>query len=92
MALGGEVYDACYLMLADYAAHLVEIGDVGLHEGIIRLVLDVFQIGEIARIRQFVEVDNVVVGVFVDEEAHDVGTDEPGSAGNKYISHWFFSH
>ena len=86
MALGGKVDDAVDFVFGDYAAHLVEVGDVGLHEGVVGLVLDVLQVGEVAGIREFVEVDNVVVGIFVDEQAHHMGADEACTAGYENIA------
>ena len=82
MALGGEMDDAVDAVLADDAAHLVEVGDVGLHEGIVGLVLDVLEVGEVAGVCEFVEIDYAVVGIFVDEQAHDVRAYEAGAAGD----------
>ena len=86
MALGGKVDDAVDFVFGDYAAHLVEVGDVGLHEGVVGSVLDVLQVGEVAGVREFVEVDNTVVGIFVDEEAHHVAAYEACAAGYEYVA------
>ena len=86
MAFGGEVDNAVDPVLADYAAHGVEIGDVGAHESVIRAVFDIAEVSEIPCIGQLVEVDDMIVGIFVDEEADDVVADESGPSGDKYVT------
>ncbi len=65
MALGGEVYDAVNVVVSHNATHRVEISDVGLDKCIVRFVLYVFEVGEIAGVGKFIEVYNPVVGIFV---------------------------
>ena len=67
MALGGKVYDAVNLIFPYDAAHLVKVGYVGLNERVVWLVLDILEVGKVACISQFVEVDDMVVGILVDE-------------------------
>jgi hypothetical protein len=45
----------------------VEIADIHLNETVIRLILDILQIGKVACIRQLVKVDDSVIRVFVHE-------------------------
>lgn len=47
---------------------------------------NVFQIGQIAGVGELVEVHDVVIRIFVDEEAHDVRADESGTADDEYIT------
>ena len=75
--------DAVHLILLQQLEHAVEVADVGLDEDVIGPILNVFQVGQIAGIREFVEVDNAVVGVLVHEKAYHVAADESGSAGNQ---------
>ena len=91
MALGCEMDNAVDVVFTDYAAHLVEVGDVRLHESVVRLVLDVLEVGEVAGICQLVEVDDMIVGIFVYKEPHNVRADESGSAGNQYVTLHFFN-
>ena len=86
MALGCEVYDAVDAVLGHESADGVEIADVGTYEGVVGSVLDVPEVGEVARIGEFVEVDDVVVGVLVDEEPHHVAADEAGATSNQDIT------
>ena len=85
VALGGQMDDAGYLMFADDASHLLEVGNVGLDESVVGTVLDVLEVCEVAGIRQLVEVDDMVVGILVDKKSDNMGTDESGSAGDQYI-------
>lgn len=86
MALGGKVDYAVDIILAYDASHLVEIGDVGLLERIVGLVFDVNEIGKIAGIGEFVEIDDMVVGIFVDEKSDYMATDKPGATSYEYVT------
>ena len=80
MALGGEVYDAVDTLCLHEIHHAFKVADVHLDELVVGLGLDVLEVGEVACIGELVEVDDLVVGVFVDEEADYVAADETGSA------------
>ena len=85
MALGGEVDNAVNLVFADYAAHLIDVGDVGAHKGVVGLGLDVAEVGKVAGVGELVEADDAALGIFVDEEAHNMVADEPGATRYKYV-------
>lgn len=72
MALGSEMDYAVNLFVLNELAEVGEVADIHLHELIVRLVLHVLQVGEVACVRQLVEVDNLVVGVFVDKQSDHV--------------------
>ena len=76
MALGGKVYDAVDVFVLHQLIDTVEVADVHLDEAVVRLVLDVLQVSEVAGVGQLVEVDDLVFRIFVDEEADDVVADE----------------
>ncbi len=91
MTLGSEMDDAVDFVLRDDAAHLVEVSDVGFDEGIVGFVLDILQIGEVAGIGKFVEVDDMVVVVFVYEQADNMASDETSTTGDENITLHFLS-
>ena len=76
MGFGGKVDDAVNLLVLHQLVEGVKVADVHLDELIVRLVLYVLEIGQVAGVSEFVEVDDVVFGVFVDKEAHHVRSDE----------------
>ena len=80
MALGGEVDDAVDMFVLHQLIDTLEVADVHLDEAVVRLVLDVLQVSEVAGVGQLVEVDDFVFRIFVDEEADDVAADEAGAA------------
>ena len=45
-------------------------------------MLDVAEVGKVAGVGELVEVDDLVAGIFVDEQAHYVRAYESGSAGD----------
>ena len=85
MAFGGEVDHSVDVVVAEYLPHLFVIADVRFDERVVRRTLDVREVGQIARIGQFVEVDDAVAGVFVYEQADHVASDEAGTAGNQDV-------
>ena len=85
MAFGGKVDDAIHGVLRHQFTHLVEVADIRLDKGIIRLVFYVLQIRQVSGIRQFIHINYMVFRIFVHEQAHHVASDETGTAGNDYI-------
>ena len=79
VALCCEVDDAVDLLVLHQFVEGIEVADVHLHELVVGLVLNVFQVREVACVGQLVEVDDLVLGVLVDEEAYYVTADETGS-------------
>ena len=88
MALGRKMDDAVYPVVADDAAHQLQVGDVALDERIVRPVFDVLEVCQVAGVGQFVKVDDVIFGIFFDKETHYVRSDESGASGDKYITHF----
>lgn len=87
MAFSCEMYDAVDLVLPYDTAHIVKVRDIGLDEGIVGLVFYVLEIGEIAGISKFVEIHDMVIGIFGDKQPDYMRPDETGAASSKYILH-----
>ena len=87
MAFGCEVYDAVDVLCLHEPEYAVEVADVHLDELVIGLVLYVLEVGEVACVGEFVEVDDVVFRILVDEQADYVAADEAGAAGDDDILH-----
>ena len=86
MAFGGEVNHSVDVVFGEEFAYRIEIADVGTLENVVRFLLDVFQIREIAGIREFVEIDDAIVRIFVHEKSHDVRADKARTAGYEYVA------
>ena len=86
MALGSEMDDTVNLLVLHQLIESVEVADVHLDKLIIGLVLDVLEISKITCIRQLVQVDDIILWVFVHEEANDMRANEACTASNNYIS------
>lgn len=76
VAFRGQVDDAVHVILLHHATHAIEVADVHSDEAVVGAVLYVLEIGQVAGVSEFVKVDDVVFGVFVDKEAHHVRSDE----------------
>ena len=85
MAFGGQVDDSVHMVLPHQFLHFVEVADVGLYERVVGLVLNVFQIRQVAGVCQLVEIDDTVVRILVDEQADYMATDESGTAGDENV-------
>jgi hypothetical protein len=76
------VDNAIDIMLLHQGQYGIEITDVGLDKCVVWRILNIGKICQIAGIGQFVEVDDVVVRIFVYKEANYVAADKSGTAGN----------
>ena len=52
--------------------HQVEITDIPLNESIVRLILDVLEVSQVACVCQLIEVDDVILRIFVHEKSYYV--------------------
>ena len=86
MALGSEVDHAVDRIVLEDLADCVKVADVGLDEDIVGGYFDVLQVGQVAGIGQFVEIDDAVIRVFLDEETDNMAADKASAAGNKDVS------
>ena len=82
MALGCQMDDAVDMLVLHQLVECLKIADVHLHEPIVGLALNVLQIGQVAGIRKFVQIDNPIVGVLVHKQAHHMGADEACATGD----------
>ena len=86
VAFCSQMDNAVYLIVVHQLEHQLEVADVALHKGVVGLVLDVLEVGQIACISQLVEVDDVILGIFVHEQTDNVGADKSGAACDDDIS------
>ena len=86
MAFGSKVDHAVDAVFLKDSAHRLEVTDIGTHEHVVRGLLDVLQVGQVARVGQLVQVYDTVLGVLVHEKAHDVAPDEARAAGYQYVA------
>ena len=89
VALCRQMDDAGDVLLLHEGVDGIKIADVCAHKPIVRLVLDVLEVREVACVGQFVHVDDPVVRVFVDEEPYYMASDKSGSAGDDDGLHIF---
>ena len=82
MALRCQMDNARYLFLFHQAMDSRKVAYICLDETVIGLVLYVFEVGKIARIRQFIHVDYFVPGIFIDKQSYHVASYEARPAGD----------
>ena len=70
MALGRKVYDAVHPIPPHEPEHGVEVADVGPDECVVGPAFDILQVGQVAGVGQFVDIYDVILTIFVDEQAH----------------------
>ena len=87
MAFGGEVEHSAGLVLGQQAVDQFGITDVALHKDMPRIALQAGQGFQIARVGEFVKVDD---GLLTGGQPvqHKVGADESGCAGDKKGHGW----
>ena len=70
MTFGCEMDDAIHLVVLYQFQHQVKITDITLYESIVRLILDVLEVSQITCVSQLVEVDDVILRIFVHEKSY----------------------
>ena len=84
MALGREVHHHLWLCTLEEMTDRCTIGDVHTLELIVRPIDDAVEIAQICRVRQRVDVDEVVLRMTRHQQVEEVRTDKPGTAGDDY--------
>ena len=65
MALGCQVDDAVHMFLLHQFVYSLKVADVHLHKLVVGPILYILQIGKVASVGQFVEIDDFIVWIFV---------------------------
>ena len=76
-------------LLLHQGQHSLEIADIHPDEPVVRPVLDIPEVGQVAGIGQLVQIDDPVIRIFVHEKTDHVGADETGASRNHYPSSVF---
>ena len=87
MTLCCQMNYAIDMLLLHQFVERLEVADVHLHEFVVRLVLDVLEVGEVAGVSQFVEIDDVVFGILVHEQSYHMTSNKSGTAGDNDCLH-----
>ena len=82
MALGCEVQHCAWLVLCQQLRHQAGVANVALHKHMTWVVFKGFQVGQIARVGELVEVDDLLVGT-AKPGVDKIAADEAGAAGDK---------
>ena len=85
MAFGSEMDNTIDVSLRHQSENSVEVAHIGFDERIVRLILDVLKVSEVAGIGKFIDVDDVIIGILIDKKSNDMGADETGTASNDNI-------
>ena len=96
MAFSCEMDDTIDFFILHELVESVKVANVHLHELVVRLAFDILQVCEVARIRELVEVDNIVFRILVDKQANDMASNKACTARDYDCSfcviHNFFSN
>ncbi len=82
MRLGGQMDHRIDSIFSEKQLHLIGIGDVGLHESVVGLVLYIRQVFEVAGVGEFIHIYDVIIRIFIYEKPHHVRANKTGATGN----------
>ena len=82
MRFSGQMDDAIDLLVLHQLVEGIEVADIHFYKLVIGFVLDILQIGEVASIGQFVEVNDVIIRIFVHEQAHYMASNKACATSN----------
>ena len=77
MAFSSQVDHSIYIIIVEYPPHLVKIANILFNEEIVGLSFHITQVVEITCIGQFIQVDNPVFRIFIDEQPHNARANKP---------------
>ena len=80
MRFGGEMDDAVHTVAPERLENRLEVADVRLEERVVRPVLDVVEVRQVSGIGEIINVDNVIIRIFVHKQSDDVASDETCAA------------
>ena len=72
-------------VLPEQFQYLFKITDICFYKSIIRLLFDVCQIGQIPRISQLIQINDMIFRIFRHKQTHYMRADKTGTTGNLYI-------
>ena len=87
MTFRREVYYTVHVVLFHKLHDCIIVADVRLYEDIVGFRLYILQVRKVAGISKLVEVDDVILGILVHEEAYNVTSYKAGAAGDDDILH-----
>src|SRR5690554_5125130 len=86
VALRGKMDHAVDRVIAEQFYQHFGVADVAPREGVIGFILDVGQVLQVARVGEFIKVNDPVLGVVVNEQSHHVRANESCATCYQYIS------
>ena len=72
-------------VLPEQFQYLFKITDICFYKSIIRLLFNVCQIGQIPRISQLIQINDMIFRIFRHKQTHNMRADKTGTTGNQYI-------
>ena len=86
MTFRSQVDNSINMILLHQFQHLFIITDVCLDESIVFLVLNILQVGQVARIGQLVQIDDMILRIFVHEKSYHMAADKSGTTGDQDVA------
>ena len=80
VALSCEVDDTVHMLLAQETAEAFIVTDIHLDKPVVGLILYILEIGKIARVCKFIQIDDEIVRILIDKETHYVTPDKARTA------------
>ena len=79
------------IVLLEKSIYSLKITYIGLYEGVVGFILYIFQVSEVTRICQFIEVDDILLEIFIYKETNYMASNKTCTARDKYIFHLYVS-
>ena len=77
--LSSQMYDTVYALLPHQPAYSLEVTYILFHERVVRHPLYIAEISQITRVRQLIQVDDMILRILVYEQANHMVADKPGT-------------
>lgn len=85
--LGGKMDHSVNLLIGKQLLKQRLITDIGMHETVIGVILNILKVGRVTGVGQFVKVDDPCIGQPFENKTDKIRTNKSTTTGNKYVLH-----
>ena len=85
MRLGSEVNNAVNMLFLHEGIDSVEVAYIRTDKTVVGTVLNILEVGKVAGISKFIDVDDTIVGILIDKKPYHMTPYKSGTAGDDDI-------
>lgn len=88
MTLCCQVYHSIGIVTVEQGIYCLFIGNIGPFEDVVGVVVYVFQVLQVTCISEYIDVDDLIVGVSLEQSPNDMRANKSGTSSYEYSLHF----